>query len=131
MINNSPRSAPAASSATSNTPTARCSSTELHRFTDPAEAAASLALREGKPEALEFYLDHGRVHVGDIATTTEDAFTAWVSDRAAGLDAIMLAPTRELVAELNRRARAHRLDHSPAAIARCLWPTGTRPVSEM
>ena len=41
--------------------------TELHRFTDPAEAAASLALREGKPEALDFYLDHGRVHVGDIA----------------------------------------------------------------
>ena len=40
---------------------------ELHRFTNPAEAAASLALREGKPEALEFYLDHGRVHVGDIA----------------------------------------------------------------
>jgi ATP-dependent exoDNAse (exonuclease V) alpha subunit len=33
--------------------------TELHRFTDPAEAAASLVLREGKPEALDFYLDHG------------------------------------------------------------------------
>ncbi len=31
-----------------------------------------------------------------------------------GLDAIMLAPTRRLVAELNRRARGHRLDHSPA-----------------
>jgi ATP-dependent exoDNAse (exonuclease V) alpha subunit len=46
---------------------------ELHRFTDPAEAAATLALREGKSEALNFYLDHGRVHVGDIATTTEDA----------------------------------------------------------
>ena len=89
--------------------------TELHRFTDPAEAAASLALREGKPEALDFYLDHGRVHVGDLATTTEDAFSAWVSDRAAGLDAIMLAPTRDLVAELNRRARDHRLDHSHAA----------------
>ena len=52
--------------------------TELHRFTDPAEAAASLALREGEPEALDFYLDHGRVHVGDLAKTTEDAFTAWV-----------------------------------------------------
>ncbi len=88
--------------------------TELHRFTDPAEAAASLTLREGKPEALKFYLDHGRVHVGDLATTTEDAFSAWVSDRAAGLDAIMIAPTRHLVAELNRRARAHRLDHSAA-----------------
>jgi AAA domain len=89
--------------------------TELHRFTNPAEAAASLALREGHPRSLEFYLDHGRVHVGDVATTTEDAFNAWVSDRAAGLDTIMIAPTRHLVAELNRRARAHRLDHSPAA----------------
>ena len=89
--------------------------TELHRFTNPAEAAASLALREGHPRSLEFYLDHGRVHVGDVATTTEDAFNAWVSDRAAGLDTIMIAPTRHLVAQLNRRARAHRLDHSPAA----------------
>jgi conjugative relaxase-like TrwC/TraI family protein len=89
--------------------------TELHRFTDPAEASASLALREGEPTALNFYLDHGRVHVGDVATTTEDAFTAWVSDRAAGLDTIMIAATRDLVAGLNRRARAHRLDHSAAA----------------
>jgi hypothetical protein len=88
--------------------------TELHRFTDPAEAAASLTLREGDPSGLGFYLDHGRIHVGDVATTTEDAFNAWVSDRAAGLDAIMIAPTRNLVAELNRRARAHRLNHTPA-----------------
>jgi hypothetical protein len=88
--------------------------TELHRFTNPAEAAASLALREGKPEALQFYLDHGRIHVGDGATTTEDAFSAWVSDRAAGLDAIMLAPTRKLVDELNRQARDHCLGSHPA-----------------
>ncbi|MFL6044745.1 MAG: MobF family relaxase [Propionibacteriaceae bacterium] len=88
--------------------------TELYRFTNPAEAAASLALREGKPEALDFYLDHGRVHVGDLATITEDAFVAWISDRDVGLDAIMLAPARQLVAELNRRAREHRLAGAPA-----------------
>ena len=88
--------------------------TELHRFTDPAEAQASLTLREGDPSALGFYLDHGRLHVGDLAKITEDAFAAWVQDRSAGLDAIMLAPTRELVAELNRRARDHRLDSAPA-----------------
>jgi hypothetical protein len=87
--------------------------TERHRFTDPGEAAASLALREGKPEALDFYLDHGRVHVGDLATT-QDVFVAWVSDRSAGLDAIMLAPTRKLVAELNRQARDHFLGSHPA-----------------
>jgi hypothetical protein len=37
---------------------------ELHRFTDPAEAAATLALRDGRPEALGFYLDRQRIHVG-------------------------------------------------------------------
>ncbi|WP_256791953.1 MobF family relaxase [Terrabacter sp. Ter38] len=83
--------------------------TELLRFTDPAEAAATLALRDGAPEALGFYLDQHRVHVGDPATTTEDIFTAWRADTDRGLDAIMLAPTRELVAQLNHRARTHRL----------------------
>jgi hypothetical protein len=84
--------------------------TELHRFADPAEAAASVALRDGLPEALGFYLDQRRVHVGDLAALTEDVFTAWQIDRSNGLDAIMLAPTRELVSQLNQRARAHRLD---------------------
>jgi len=91
--------------------------TELVRFTDPAEGAASLALREGKGEALGFYLDRDRVHVGDLATMTEDVFAAWQADRAAGLDAIMLAPTRELVSELNQQARAHRLEGAdPASV---------------
>jgi DNA primase catalytic core len=89
--------------------------TEPLRFTDPAEAAASLALREGRAEAIGFYLDNQRVHVGDLATITEHVFAAWRDDRSKGLDSIMLAPTRELVAELNRRARTHRLaDKSPA-----------------
>ena len=90
--------------------------TELLRFADPAEGAATLALREGRLEALGFYLDHGRVHVGDLTTMTDDLFDAWRADRDRGLDAIMLAPTRDLVSELNQRARAHRLqadsDHS-------------------
>jgi conjugative relaxase-like TrwC/TraI family protein len=93
--------------------------TELHRFTNPAEAQASLLLREGDTVSLDFYLNLGRVHVGDLAAITSDAFTAWAADRAAGLDAIMLAPTRDLVAQLNRRARAHRLNGDvPDAVVR-------------
>lgn len=84
--------------------------TELVRFKDQAEGAASLALREGKTEALGFYLDRDRVHVGDLASMTEEVFAAWQADRATGLDSIMLAPTRDLVSELNQQARAHRLD---------------------
>ena len=83
---------------------------ELMRFTDPAEGAATLALRDGLPEALGFYLDHGRVHVGDQRTLTDEVFANWLTDRAEGLDSIMLAPTRELAAELNARARAARLN---------------------
>ena len=82
---------------------------ELVRFADPGEGGASLALRDGNPEALGFYLDHGRVHVGDLATITDNVFDAWHTDQAAGLDTIMLAPTRDLVAELNTRARTRRL----------------------
>ena len=82
---------------------------ELMRFTDPVEGSASLALREGHTDALGFYLDHDRVHVGDLATITAVVFTAWVKDRAQGLDALMLAPTRNLVSQLNGQAQTHRL----------------------
>lgn len=83
--------------------------TELMRFADPAEAAASLALRDGDPAGLGFHLDARRVHVGDLATMTGAAFEAWLADTTAGRQSIMLAPTRELVGELNQRARTHRL----------------------
>ena len=82
---------------------------ELVRFTDPAEAAAGLAIRDGDPAGIGFYLDTHRVSVGDLATVTDTAYTAWATDRAAGRDTIMLAPTRELVAQLNARARRDRL----------------------
>jgi DNA primase catalytic core len=90
--------------------------TELLRFTDPAEGFASLALRDGRPEALGFYLDQRRVHVGDLTALTEEVFAAWQTDRSSGLDAIMLAPTCELVSQLNQRARAHRLATEPNQI---------------
>ncbi|PKQ24865.1 MAG: transfer protein Tra [Actinobacteria bacterium HGW-Actinobacteria-5] len=83
--------------------------TELRRFSNPAEGMASLSLRQGETAALGFYLDQRRVHVGDETTMADDLFAAWSADRAGGLDSIMLAPTRELVADLNRRARSERL----------------------
>ena len=82
---------------------------ELMRFTDPIEGNASLALRDGRTEALGFYLDHDRVHVGDLATITQDVFTVWANDRAQGLDSLMVAPTRDLVCQLNQQAQTHRL----------------------
>ncbi|MFJ9390434.1 MobF family relaxase [Nocardioides sp. NPDC101246] len=82
---------------------------EVVRFTDPAEAAASLDLRAGDPAALGFYFDNDRIHTGDTETALAQAFDQWSTAHAAGVDALMLAPTRELVADLNARARAARL----------------------
>ncbi len=98
---------------------------QVMRFTDPttgapnnAEGAASLALRDGDPAAIAYYTDNNRVHVGDLSTATGEAYSAWSADRAAGRDAIMLAPTRDMVAELNDRARRDRLDTSPTPTGR-------------
>jgi conjugative relaxase-like TrwC/TraI family protein len=81
---------------------------ELVRFADPAEAEASLALREGDQSALGFYLDNDRVHVGDADSSVDEVFEAWQRERAGGRDCLMLAPTREVVRELNLRAQAAR-----------------------
>jgi len=85
---------------------------ELMRFTDAAEAAASVALRDGDPSALGYYFDQDRVHIGSTTTTTDAVFTAWSTDRSDGLDSLMLAPTHDLVIELNQRARTARLDNT-------------------
>ncbi|MCF6746552.1 toprim domain-containing protein [Blastococcus sp. KM273128] len=83
--------------------------TELVRFADPAEAAATVAIRDGDTIGLGFYLDSGRVHVGDPTTCAEQAYLAWAADRERGVDALLLAATRNAVLMLNQRARADRL----------------------
>ena len=80
-------------------------------------------------EALGFYLDRRRVHVGDPTTTLDVVFNAWQADRNHGLDAIMLAPTRELVRALNQRARPITASPAASAAGRSSWPTATRPAS--
>lgn len=88
---------------------------EVHRFRNGdgslnhAEAAATLALREGDPSAIAFYADRGRIHIGDLGSCANQAYAAWATDRVAGLDSILVAPTRDLVSELNTRARDDRL----------------------
>ena len=84
--------------------------TELHRFTDPAEAAATLALRDGRAEALGFYLDRQRVHVGDPTTTTRRRLQRLADRSQPRLQTRSCLPRPEsLSAGSTRRARNHRL----------------------
>lgn len=83
--------------------------THVVRFRSPTEASASLALREGDPSALGFYLDHQRVRSGSPAAVREQAYAGWIADRLADRDTVMLAATNEIVTGLNDQARADRL----------------------
>jgi len=80
---------------------------EIHRFSQPWERQASLALRHGQPGALAAYRGAGRLHPcpdGDAAL--DSVFAHWAACRAEGQDALMLARTRLDVDALNQRARA-------------------------
>jgi conjugative relaxase-like TrwC/TraI family protein len=83
--------------------------TELHRFTDPAEGHATLALRAGDPAALGFYTDHGRIESGDRDAMLEQAYTGWATDVRTGLTSVLIAATADDVAGLNARARLERV----------------------
>jgi hypothetical protein len=87
------------------------------RFADPGESAASLAMREGDPAGIAYYIDHRRVHVGADQNAADMAYAAWAADIAAGRDSILLAPTNDQVAELNERARLDRLTNGGSASA--------------
>jgi conjugative relaxase-like TrwC/TraI family protein len=95
--------------------------TAVVRFGDTdrgrAEGAASLALRHGDPAGIAFYLDHHRVYVGADEAAADQAYHAWSTDRDDGRDALLLAPTNDLVATLNQRARLDRLRTAARASA--------------
>ncbi|ARV85396.1 relaxase domain-containing protein (plasmid) [Mycobacterium intracellulare subsp. chimaera] len=80
---------------------------QVWRQRDPAERAASLAVRDGGPapvrRAVDWYRDHDRLACGDQVTMAADALTAHQGDLAAGKDALLLADTVEMCDALNRR----------------------------
>ena len=104
--------------------------TELHRFTNPAEAAASLALRDGDPRR-------------STSTLITAASTSATSPKPPKMRSPLGLPTGRL--GLTRSCSPPPASWSPNSTAapviiastvprrtrRCSWPTGTRPASEM
>ena len=93
--------------------------TDLHRFTDPAEAAATTGIREGRPEALNFYLSRHRVTSGSTDAMLEAAYDAWATDTDNGRTSLLIAASNRDVTALNTRARlerVHRGDVQPNGV---------------
>ena len=89
---------------------------QVVRFTDPAEADATLQVRDGDRAAVDFYLENRRIVAGTTTTVPEAAYTAWQTDIAAGRNSILLAAGSRTVAELNARARADRVVAGQVAV---------------
>jgi hypothetical protein len=81
----------------------------LHRFHDPAEAKATLAVRAGERGAADFYEDNQRLHGGSREGVLEQIYAAWRGDIEAGRSSLMLASDSETVRQLSTRARLDRV----------------------
>ncbi|MBB3116922.1 MobF family relaxase [Corynebacterium bovis] len=83
---------------------------EVHRFSDPAEADASLRLRAGEVSVLDWYTARGRVRSGLREQLPGEVFDAWRDSTAAGRTSVMIAADRGTVDALNVLARRAFID---------------------
>jgi hypothetical protein len=83
--------------------------TDVRRFVNSWEKAASIQLRAGDEDVIDVYAEHGRIESGTRDELLDEIYGAWKSDVGEGLSSLMIAGDRETVTELNRRARTDRV----------------------
>ncbi|WP_133884192.1 MobF family relaxase [Glycomyces sp. NRRL B-16210] len=82
---------------------------DLHRFTDPAFATASLRLREGDTAGLDYFQDRERLRGGSRDAMLQAAYAGWKADTAAGRTSLMMAYANTDVTTLSTWARDDRI----------------------
>ena len=101
--------------------------TEVWRMADPEERDASLAIRALRGNrlrtAVKWYRDKGRLHSGDPIAMAADAFDAYLTDSAAGKDALLVCDTWEIADAINLR-----LHHKLAKVGPSLTVTRDQAV---
>jgi conjugative relaxase-like TrwC/TraI family protein len=80
---------------------------KVHRFTTEGEAAASLTLRQGEATSLNWYEQQNRIVDAMKHELPDKVFASYVSDIDNDREALMVAPTNDLVRELNVKAAAY------------------------
>ncbi len=83
----------------------------VHRFDDPNEATASLALRtggNGTTDPFAWYLEHERIQAGDSGTIESLAYAQWQQASNDGHPAVIMAGTNEQAQRLSERAQVYR-----------------------
>jgi hypothetical protein len=82
---------------------------DVRRFTNRWEQAASIKLRTGDPTAVAAYSAHDRIAEGSRDEMLEALYQAWKRDIVEGKSSLMIAADGVTVSALNERARADRV----------------------
>lgn len=82
---------------------------DVRRFVNSWERAASVQLRVGDTNAIDTYQMHGRIAGGERDDMLNAIYDAWRRDVHAGKDSLMIAADSATVRALCERARAERI----------------------
>lgn len=92
---------------------------QVWRMHDPAERDASLAIRNGRGNRLRravgWYRSHDRLHTGDQVSMAADAMAAYLDDRAAGKNTLLVCDTWDIADALNQRLHDTLTTEGPTA----------------
>jgi hypothetical protein len=80
----------------------------IHRFTQRWEQTATFQLRDAQPNALDAYLDHGRISAGGLEDHLDAIARAWTAHHAAGRTVAVTAETNAHVDLLNEAIQTQR-----------------------
>ncbi|MCX6520779.1 MAG: AAA family ATPase [Actinobacteria bacterium] len=82
---------------------------QVHRFTEPWEASASLRLRRGDPAVLSEYLWHGRVEPGNLDQHLRTIGRQWADAQRKGRSLAITTTTNEHATLINHHIQNARL----------------------
>ena len=81
---------------------------EPRRFTEAWEAAASLGLRAGRPDAVEVYAAHGRLHSSHPATVADRVARGWRAHIDAGRSVAVTTTNSDTARAINQEIQWQR-----------------------
>ncbi|WP_143174439.1 MobF family relaxase [Streptoalloteichus hindustanus] len=99
--------------------------TEVVRFEDPKQAAASLLVRAGHSGGLRYYENAGWVRGGSLETLREQAYRAWRKDLETGRETLLIVSRVRDVVMLNHLARERRVARGEVEAAGVALHDGT------
>ena len=82
---------------------------QIHRFSEPWEAAASLLLRTGDPRGLDAYEAHGRIVPGTLDEHLARIASSWIDRHVAGDTTAMVASSNDHVDAINAAVQTARI----------------------